>query len=275
MATIFKKNQINKDLTDVQIKLIRSQAVGLWTTSIFAIIISIVSAYFTWQNYCRDNEEICSININKIENDYKTTFGGVGGMGSEGIQESPTINIKYNSEIINLSKNPITIISYFVISIAEIQYLNKKDLNWKEHYNTEPYFSGQERKIRTPICLQPGEAYILPFENFITIDTSSYINIKKYLKKYIHKDFTFSIVDIIKLYYSTKKDFFGNNLEFIMRQDGSICGWNPLKSELKKDAPFYFIVKTARGNYISTKVTWYSQNSNDPPFMKILTGYEN
>lgn len=263
MSTRTNKQNSHEAPTQVQIRLIRSQARGLWITSSIAILVSIASFSFSFYTYLKDNDEICSVNTCLIENNYDTMMML--------IDDSPGISIKYKTDVINLSKNPVTIISYFLIKESDIKRNNIEKMDWREILKDDYPIYHEETKLDSSIRLEPGSSCVLPFKHFIDMDYETFKYLRKELGNLILPDsIHVNILSVINLYYKSQKDFFGNTLEADIDKDGFINRLSSLRSNLKYDDPFYFIIKTAKGNFISTKVKWYYGPQALPPFDRLI-----
>lgn len=252
----------------VQIKLIRSQARGLWVTSSLAILISLASLAFSYYVYRNENDEFCSVSATIINEDFETKIESMGACCDSfgNATEYHSVLIKYTSETINLSKEPITLVSYYIINEGDIEGHKKDNLDWEKIIKNGNWHKFIEKKLPNPVVLNSGEPYTFKFDTYFDMDNMTYDLIRTQLKDIVFKNDVFHISDIMHLFYKHQKDMFGNDLDCRFDSVG-VYSYSILSFDiLKKEHPFYFVVRIAKGNYFAKRVTWYNRDNFELPF---------
>lgn len=266
MAVNDKKLPKKENSEQVQIKLIRSQARGLWVTSSFAIVVSLASLTLSYYVHRNAIEEFCSVNTTLINEDYETHIGGLITSGSEGkVNESFSVSIKYSSETINLSKEPITLVSYYIINEGDIDGHKIDNLDWEEIIKKGDRLKLIESKLPNSVKIDPGDAYTFIFDTYIEMDNNTYKLIRNQLKDYALENDFFHIADIMHLFYAHKKDMFGNSINCTL-DSGRVTSYTHLSFDNLEEHSFYFVIKTAKENYFAKRVTWYNRDDFELPF---------
>ena len=73
--------------------------------------------------------------------------------------------------------------------------------------------------------------------------------------------------DVMYAFYLNKTDFFGNFIDCTLDEYGNMNGVQYDSSKCKDD-PFYLIFETAKGSFISKKISWYPIKHDFPPLSR-------
>lgn len=266
-----KTRQPNEKTEQVQVKIARSQAKEARIMAVTAIIISILSLGIAYLTFHKDNEEVCTIRINMVEEEYLTDISTIiSCCDSAGIADtSGSVLLNYNSEIINLSKNSITIVSYYLCNNMDSVNLKLDNINWKKLYEDKKRFYMAKMPLQKAVTIAPGESYILSFKKYQSFDKKLFKRIRHLFKKIVTVSDMFYISDVFFVFYLHNLDFFGNYVDCKFDEE------NQLKSSVYnfkklKNNHYYFVIETAKGNYFAKKVSWYSEDHN-LPFLNLLS----
>jgi len=127
-------------------------------------------------------------------------------------------------------------------------------------------------KINIPkiIPIESGNSIIIPFSIYFEIENNTRRELRKDLKYFFNaKTGLYYISDIMCVFYSNKRDFFGNTIDCGVNDEDLVNSYRPSVKSKVNDDPFYFIVETAKGSFFSKRVTWYSDLNSMPPFSRI------
>lgn len=270
MVTRRQKTKYQENNDQVQIKLIRSQARGLWVTSSLAILISFISLLFSYFVFQNENKELCMLSIKPVNTDYLTQIvDGRVCCDSNGYEtRNITLEIQYEAEIINLSKNPMTIISYYTVKESELLNNNIEAIDWKKICESDFHFQNNEQKLPHAIRLEPGEPYFFLYNVFIEIDPTTNDQIENDSSSFSLQNSKY-LSELMFSFYSKGKDPFGNSINCTI-EDRRITSYSMKFFDKKKGDPYYLILKTAKESFFSSKVEWYQKNDYSLPFIDII-----
>jgi hypothetical protein len=262
-----------KPKADDEKKLMKSQTRGLWVSVIISILFSLGSLLFSILTYFHNEKENLSISIDLLEENYLTYYTC---FDDSIFWDDGSITFKFIANIINLGKNPATLISYCGL---EPRFMRNEDLKlFNKSKLRKPEYN--ELLFDKPILLQPGESYKYQF--------SMRLNIDRRICKLLEKTHPDKAYDIMRLVYQSNTDLFGNKigidssqaLRIEHRRDSigntisdssqimipNITRYLPLNQ-----GSFYYTLRTAKGNIFVKKFIWYTESKGGHlPFRQVL-----
>lgn len=261
MSTIKSKSN-----TAIQTQLIKSQTWGLWISISFSILISIISLSVSVSTYHAGEKEACLITIKPNEENYEPYFMWQNRFDSIKNEKYIIVHmaLKFDAQIINISKNPITLVGYgkyySFVGDQETPISDRSFQNFKMKQKRKEY-ENSSSLFNEPIILQPGETFNHTFNHHVRCDQRIFSISKKYKTNYMY--------DIMYHAYKSNIDLFGNQLTIDTTKEGRIYGIG-MTIKRSNHIPDYYILSTAKGSIFIKDILWYNKNKIDIPFSDIL-----
>lgn len=247
----------------IDIKLFKKQRNILYVIQAITTSIALFALYISWITYKVDNEEACFIRARLDTSNYQS--GIVTTINYDGNYSDTTwkFGTKCIVDIVNTSKNPISIIKFNKLEDNELSM--KPDMaNWEKILRRSHFY---KKELDTIIKIDPGSTYRYTYDFLITPDHQASSKAFNFLLRTVklkqpENSDTYSldlnIRELFSYYYKNNIDLLGNKMDVSFDQEGqivkTICKGN-------KNKNIHIVFKTAKGNYFSSTVSWYQDSS--------------
>lgn len=270
-----KELNIGGQKDPVEIKLIKSQLKVLWITQSLTILVLISSIAFSFYTYKKENTEVIYLSAKLDKSDYISYFGSLIVSSMDGLDTTFDLGVKFNVDLVNIAKNPISIIASYIIEGEELNLLKKKNMSLDRFIHHHKSRLHESRRFDTIVMIEPGESYKFNKHFSLTIDNKAARKASKFRAQLMEIDSLFeseielygeSISDIMSYFYYQNIDIYNNIINFSFDQKGYLSGYQ--KRGALVDEPIMIIFESARGNFFSVETKWYS--GWEMPYLKHL-----
>ncbi len=243
----------------IEIKLIKKQINILVVVQAITISIAILALIISWKTFKVDNEEGCFIRARLDTSNYQSALITNIDYDSNRSDTNWKIGIRCFVDIVNTSKNPISIIKFYKLEDKELKG-DFELVNWEKILRRSHFY---KHELDTVMKIDPGSSRRYIYEFLISPDhqasAKAYNLLLRTLKSKQPENadtykLDMNIEDLLGFYYRNNIDILDNEVEVAFDPNGHI-----FMSACKgtKNKSIYIVFKTAKGNYFNIPVTWY------------------